>query len=378
MSKKIAFDAGHGFNTPGKRCAYAYDTNETREWYINDKDLRNTEAYLNEHYEGFEIVRLDDPSGREDVPMADRTNKANQNKCDILVSFHHNAGGGTGVIVIRQQNCYDATTIKLQDNVYEELVKANGLKGNRSIPKPMQDLHMCRESSMPAILIENGFMDHPYDTPLILTNDFSVNTGKGIAIGIAKTLGLPARTTPIIPTSKELYRVRKTWNDVNSQLGAYSVLENAKDICDKNTGYSVYDSNGNKVYPEAVSSPAELYRVRSAWANVASQVGAYSSLENAKIECDKYIGYSVFNSNGEIVYKSAKTEGVAYCTVDILNVRDGAGTQYNIQGVLNINEKVAVLNKSSNWRQIRYYNAPLKTYKIGWCSSEYLRITIDV
>ena len=46
------------------------------------------------------------------------------------------------------------------------------------------------------------------------------------------------------------YRVRKSWNDAKSQLGAYTLLANAKAMADKNTGFEVYDWNGKQVYPE--------------------------------------------------------------------------------------------------------------------------------
>ncbi len=46
-----------------------------------------------------------------------------------------------------------------------------------------------------------------------------------------------------------MYRVRLTWEDSKSQIGAYSVLENAKKCADEHTGYTVYDGNGVAVYP---------------------------------------------------------------------------------------------------------------------------------
>ena len=55
---------------------------------------------------------------------------------------------------------------------------------------------------------------------------------------------------PAITEVKELYRVRKDWPDAKSQKGAYKVLSNAKKCADANPGYSVFDSNGNLVYPE--------------------------------------------------------------------------------------------------------------------------------
>lgn len=47
-------------------------------------------------------------------------------------------------------------------------------------------------------------------------------------------------------TTQNLYRVRKSWDDAKTQIGAYSNLNNAKNAC--TNGYTVYDSNGNAVY----------------------------------------------------------------------------------------------------------------------------------
>ena len=55
-------------------------------------------------------------------------------------------------------------------------------------------------------------------------------------------------------TETKWYRVRRTWADTKSQLGAYEVLENAKKNCP--VGYTVFDWNGKAVYTpvDAVSS----------------------------------------------------------------------------------------------------------------------------
>ncbi|MDV4149399.1 hypothetical protein R0131_00970 [Clostridium sp. AL.422] len=45
------------------------------------------------------------------------------------------------------------------------------------------------------------------------------------------------------PPTTELYRVRKTWADEASQIGAFSVLQNAIDCADKNPGYSIFNSS---------------------------------------------------------------------------------------------------------------------------------------
>ncbi|WP_052406664.1 N-acetylmuramoyl-L-alanine amidase [Clostridium culturomicium] len=80
-----------------------------------------------------------------------------------------------------------------------------------------------------------------------------------------------------------------------------------------------------------------------------------------------------------IAYKAeGKKEGIAYCTVPVLNVRNGAGTNYGIQGELNLNERVKIVGKADGWREVYYYNAPLKVWKIGWVSATYLNITQDI
>lgn len=53
------------------------------------------------------------------------------------------------------------------------------------------------------------------------------------------------------------YRVRKSWENNKSQLGAYKILANAKRKADENQGYFVFNEDGTKVYPkEEVTSIA--------------------------------------------------------------------------------------------------------------------------
>lgn len=50
--------------------------------------------------------------------------------------------------------------------------------------------------------------------------------------------------------AKVYYRVRKSWKDVASQIGAYTSLKNAIKCVNSNNGYFVYDNDGTQVYPE--------------------------------------------------------------------------------------------------------------------------------
>lgn len=60
----------------------------------------------------------------------------------------------------------------------------------------------------------------------------------------------PEKTKP--SPSGSLFRVRKSWNDSKSQIGAFRIYENAVELANKNKGYKVFDEKGNVVYPISV------------------------------------------------------------------------------------------------------------------------------
>ena len=45
------------------------------------------------------------------------------------------------------------------------------------------------------------------------------------------------------------YRVRKNWDDAGSQIGAFKNQNNAIELCKQNSGYKVFDNDGNEIYP---------------------------------------------------------------------------------------------------------------------------------
>lgn len=59
-----------------------------------------------------------------------------------------------------------------------------------------------------------------------------------------------------IPEADKWYRVRKSWDNPSSQIGAYKILDNAKNACIN--GYTVYDWNGVAVYSK--SEPEYTFR----------------------------------------------------------------------------------------------------------------------
>lgn len=49
---------------------------------------------------------------------------------------------------------------------------------------------------------------------------------------------------------EKMYRVRKSWKDEESQIGAFAELANAKNAVDTHEGYKAYDESGKQVYPK--------------------------------------------------------------------------------------------------------------------------------
>lgn len=200
---KIALNAGHYMGTPGKRCLASLDPNQTREWWLNDRIADKVQTLLQD-YTGYALLRTDDTTGKKNVTLQARTDAANQFDADIYVSLHHNAGinGGTGGgIVAYVYNRVDNETLSWQKAFYDALIAATGLKGNRSKPLAQSDLHECRETKMPAVLLELGFMDSATDVPVILSEKYADQCA-GAIVGVLVQRG------KLQKKPQKLYRVQ--------------------------------------------------------------------------------------------------------------------------------------------------------------------------
>ena len=172
---KLALNAGHGLPTLGKDCDARFDPNQTKEWVLNSRICNKIQEKL-KAYNGIEVLRLDDTTGKTDVPLKDRTDKANAWGADFYLAIHHNAGidggNGGGVMAYTYTNV-DADTKDWQKKLYDAIIAKTGLKGNRSKPLSTANFHECRESDMSCVLCECGFMDSASDCPVILTDAFA-------------------------------------------------------------------------------------------------------------------------------------------------------------------------------------------------------------
>ena len=123
--------------------------------------------------------------------------------------------------------------------------------------------------NMRSALTKAGFQlltDSKYLTggDYLLPGDILLNDGHHTATNV--TLGAKVKsswnpgtavTTPTQPDPAvtKYYRVRKSWAEKSSQIGAFTVFQNAKNCVDANPGYAAFDDNGNQVYPETAFTP---------------------------------------------------------------------------------------------------------------------------
>ena len=121
----------------------------------------------------------------------------------------------------------------------------------------------------------------------------------------------------------------------------------------------------NKVKAEFTKKEKTLYRVRKTWSNSASQIGAYTNLSNAQKACDMAgKDYYVFDNNGKAIYPNVNQSYRVKVMVDALNIRSGPGTQYKINGCIRDCGVYTIVETQGDW-------GLLKSGK-GWICLDYI------
>jgi N-acetylmuramoyl-L-alanine amidase len=178
---KVYLDPGHGGTDPGASANGLLEKNLTLNIALQVRSILLA---------GWAVdVRM---SRTSDITrsLTYRTDDANAWGATIFVSIHINAGGGTGFESFRYPGT-GTTTQRLQSTVHGKV-----LAGMRTIAavtdrgQKTGDLHVLRESNMPAVLTENLFIDTLANANLLKRADFLTATARGHAQGIAAFLGI--------------------------------------------------------------------------------------------------------------------------------------------------------------------------------------------
>lgn len=172
-----------------------------------------------------------------------------------------------------------------------------------------------------------------YATLIKLCTDICRRNGKSKLLWFAdkdKTLAYsPAADEMVITVHRWFANKSCPGNWLYSRLG---------DLADKVTA-ALGGATEQPVTPVQPEQPkAQIYRVRKAWTDAKSQVGAYKVLANAKKSADAHPGFFVFDADGKVVYPTEHTAATpavpfhVWIKVSDLNIRKGPGTNYDATG----------------------------------------------
>src|SRR5699024_5328625 len=181
---KIYLDPGHGGTDGGASANGLVEKNVTLSIALKTRDI------LNRDYEGHSI-RMSRTTDKA-VSLTQRTNDANSWGADYFVSIHINAGGGTGYEDYIYNGSVSGSTVTYRDKLHAEVMKQVDFR-NRG--KKRNNFHVLRESRMPAVLTENGFIDTVADANKLKSDAYLNRIALGHANGIAKALELKKKSS---------------------------------------------------------------------------------------------------------------------------------------------------------------------------------------
>ena len=181
---KIYIDQGHnpsGFNTGAEGNGF-YEQDITYEIGRRLYNLLST----NPEFE----PRLSRPNEdtvlgtSNSTSLSTRVNEANSWGADIFLSLHTNAAenpnaSGNEALVYSPAS---RVAVALGENILEQLTLTTGLRNRGIVYRP--GLYVLKETTMPAVLVEMGFISNPYDAELLAYSPYLFSTGiyRGILI----------------------------------------------------------------------------------------------------------------------------------------------------------------------------------------------------
>lgn len=171
---KVALDTGHGSNTfsSGHGKGVYRNGRGYAEHSFNSILAIKLKAKL--EASGFEVVYGPQLPNKPDVALSTRTNWYNANNIDLVVSIHANAGveSASGRCVFYWHT--DNKSKKIAETIISEIKKkgysTHGDGLHASLRGSWTNLHIVRETKMPAVLVEYGFMTNASDFVLIFGN----------------------------------------------------------------------------------------------------------------------------------------------------------------------------------------------------------------
>lgn len=241
MTKKrilVALDDGHGMETAGKRSPFIGEIGRA----IKENEFnRAVVSLLAEELKrcGFDVLLVAPTDA--DTTLATRVKRANDAKADIYISIHYDAFDGKfdgydpeGITVFYATGSANGKRLAQCIN---DFLKLGTIQKNRGIKTA--NYYVLKETDMPAILSENGFMDNKREALLMIDPNFQREVAIEHAKGICKYFGVPyVQKAPTKPTTTKPHRVK---------TGAFNTADAAKQAQMLMDRYNIASSKWSRV-----------------------------------------------------------------------------------------------------------------------------------
>jgi len=195
---------GHGASTPGKRTPKFSNGTFIHEHEFNQPTATKLVTLLK--YNGFSATNI--TQGNRDVPLAERVTLIEDAKKKhlylypngkvIFISIHYNAmsenwSSVSGIEVFNHYGSIEGS--RLARSVHSELIK-----GTHQINRGVKEagFYMLKKTSMPAILVEAGFMSNKTEAGYMLDQSFQYEVAKEIFDGVVKYFDAKTTVAPLI------------------------------------------------------------------------------------------------------------------------------------------------------------------------------------
>ncbi|MBM7095737.1 MULTISPECIES: N-acetylmuramoyl-L-alanine amidase family protein [Alteribacter] len=188
MTKLVWLDAGHGGNDPGATGHGLLEKN-----LCLDRVLRMQQIF--DEYEGVHTLLTRSTDVFVDLEV--RAQNANNAGADVFISDHKNAFNGS----VRGFESYiwnggvSQVTRNLQTAIHNRVAAALGSYSLPDRGRKEANFSVLRNTSMPAVLLEEAFIDNITDNNLMRQAAFKEAYCRAVVEGIAAHLGLQKRET---------------------------------------------------------------------------------------------------------------------------------------------------------------------------------------
>lgn len=175
--KIVCIDPGHGGKDPGA-CAGG----------IREKDIaldvaNKIRAHL--RAAGYSVILTREQD--KFVSLGNRAAEANMWGADLFVSVHCNSAPNSSAngMEVYVHTSRGADSTRAAHAIYDRLLPASGLRG-RGVKA--NDYAVLRETAMPAVLVELGFVSNEGDRAKLISEDWQDRAAEAIVAGIMEVM----------------------------------------------------------------------------------------------------------------------------------------------------------------------------------------------